>query len=147
MRWRIPLLGLVLLLVGGQLSAQDVCQVQGLWQIESLTIDGEARELGDGKMIKLVTASHFAWQDVPEVADTLGAFPDSRYGGGTYRVTETTYTESLDYFVDPEFVGQDLTFSCRVEGELWYHDREYPILEDGQPTGSMQVAEVWRRIE
>ena len=84
---------------------------------------------------------------MPEVGDTLGAVLESRYGGGTYRVTETSYTESLDYFVDPEIVGQEWTFSCRVEGDLWYHDREYPILEDGQHMGSVQVAEVWRRIE
>ena len=142
MRWRIPLLGLVLLLVGGELSAQDVCPVQGAWQLESLTFDGEAQELGAYQQIKLLTASHFAWQGVPEVGDTLGAYADSRYGGGTYRVTETSYTESVDYFVDSEFTGQVLEFSCRVEGDLWYHDREYPT-----PTGSLQVAEVWRRIE
>ena len=147
MRWRIPLLGLVLILVGGPLSAQDVCQVQGAWQLESLTIDGEAYPLGAYKQIKLLTASNFAWQGVPEVGDTLGVFASSRYGGGSYRVTDTSYIESLDYFMDPDLVGQEVTFSCRVEGDLWYHEGEIPIVEDGQQTGSWKIEEVWRRIE
>jgi hypothetical protein len=85
MRWRIPLLGLVLLLVGGELSAQDVCPVQGAWQLESLTFNGEAWELGAYQQIKLLTASHFAWQGVPEVGDTLGVYglvvPRGRHPG------------------------------------------------------------------
>ncbi len=147
MRWRIPLLGLVLLLVGGQLSAQEACPVQGVWQLESMTIDGKASPLGAYKQIKILTESHFTWQGVPEVADTLGVFPSSRVGGGAYRVTATSYTESLDYFMNPDLVGQELTFSCRVKGDRWYHEGEIPIAEDGQQKGSIQLAEVWRRIE
>jgi hypothetical protein len=144
MRWRIPLLGLVLLLVGGELSAQDVCPVQGAWQLESLTFNGEAWELGAYQQIKLLTASHFAWQGVPEVGDTLGVYAYSRYGGGTYRVTATTYTESVDYFFYPGLIGQEIAFSCRVEGDLWYHEGDIP---GDEQTGSDHIAEVWRRIK
>jgi hypothetical protein len=97
--------------------------------------------------IKVLTESHFAWQGVPEVGDTEGAFDGLRYGGGTYRVTGTSYTESIDYFMDPELVGEEATFSCRVEGDQWYHDGEIPRIEDGEQAGSWKIQEVWRRIQ
>jgi hypothetical protein len=146
MRWRIPLLGLVLLLVGGELSAQDVCPVQGVWQLESMAWDGEALEVEDYMQIKLVTGSYFAWQGAQQVADTLENHV-GRYGGGTYRVTATTYTESVDYFFDPGLIGQEIAFSCRVEGDLWYHEGDIPMMKGDEQTGSLHIAEVWHRIK
>lgn len=147
MHWRFLFVGLVLLAAVNALPAQDACPVEGAWQLESFIMDGEEYPLGAYVQVKVLTGSHFAWQGVPQAGDTEGSFMNLRYGGGTYRVTETDYTESLDYFMDPNLVGTEVTFSCRVEGDQWYHDGEIPRIDDGQETGSWKVQEVWRRIQ
>lgn len=45
---------------GTQLQAQAPCPVQGTWQLESATMDGQPESVG-WSQIKLVTATHFAF--------------------------------------------------------------------------------------
>ena len=79
-------------------------------------------------------------------ADSLAALRTAGFGAGRYEVTEDTYTEHLDYFSNPEYVGRSITFSCRVEGDTWYQEGGYPILQGGQETGSVELAEMWRKV-
>jgi hypothetical protein len=104
--------------------------------------------------MKVVTASHFAWVGQGEgpttlesATDSLAAYRTRGFGGGTYDVTDSTYTEHLEYFFDPQWVGREITFSCRVQGERWYHITEYPQMEGGRQTGRVRVDEVWRPNE
>jgi predicted ester cyclase len=136
-----------------RIRMQPGCPVQGVWQLESATADGEAVEVGAWRQMKMITGSNFTWvgqEPGPEAfltrADSLAALRATAFGGGRYEVTEDTYTEHLDYFYNPEYVGRSVTFSCRVEGDTWYQEGEYPVIEGGQETRSVQLAEVWRRI-
>jgi hypothetical protein len=136
-----------------RIRMQAGCPVQGVWQLESATVDGEEREVGEWRQMKMIHGSHFAWvgqEPGPEAlmtpADSLAAFRAVGFGGGRYEVTEDTYTEHLDYFSNPEYVGRSVTFSCRVEGDTWHQEGEYPLVQGGQVTGSVQLDEVWRRI-
>ena len=136
-----------------RIRMQPGCPVQGVWQLESATADGEAQEVGDWRQMKVISGSHFTWvgqEPGPEAlvtaADSLAALRATGFGGGRYEVTSDTYTEHLEYFSNSEYVGRSITFSCRVEGDTWYQEGEYPLLTGGQETGSAQLAEVWRRI-
>jgi hypothetical protein len=150
---RAILLILLLTIPTSSLGAQDACPVQGVWQLESSSMNGQNQPLDSRSQIKLVTATHWAFiaqsegpAELRTRGDTLQAFRTRGFGGGRYRVTDDSYTEHLDYFMNPGYVGREITFTCRVEGDLWYHQTEdFPILEDGaEATG--RLAEVWRRI-
>ena len=145
---------LVLASSAGNVAAQAVCAVRGVWELESATVDGEPRDLAGWKQMKIVTDTRFAFvtqqgttAPLVTTSDSLTAYRTRFFGGGTYRVTPTTYTEVLHYFMNPEYVGREITFNCRIESDRWYHDAEYPVLENGMQIGSRRLAEVWRRVE
>lgn len=140
--------------LGSTAAAQEPCQVQGVWMLESRTVDGQMLSSSAKTHIKIVTATHFAWMSqepgtakLTSPADSLAAYRTRAFGGGTYRVTATTYTERMEYFYNPEYVGREVTFRCRIEGDRWYHATEWPILQAGREIKSVRLEEVWRRIE
>lgn len=137
-------------------AAQAACPVQGSWQLESVTMDGQRQPADQQwRQIKLVTPTHYAWvgqapdaatQPPQSAADSLAAYRTRGFGGGTYQVRDSTYTERLEYFFMPDWVGREITFSCRVTGDQWHHTTDYPMIENGRETGRTRVEEVWRRI-
>ena len=146
MRWRIPLLGLVLLLVGGELSAQDACPVQGIWKLESQAFNGEARDVSEFKQIMVVTSSHSAWMRVPNGADTTVV--PALYTGSRRSVTGNTVTETLEYSKQSEYVGLESSYPIPCpKGDLLYSEFDLPITEDGEVKFTVHLEEVWRRIE
>jgi hypothetical protein len=141
-------------LPGPSLMGQTTCPVQGVWSLESVSVDGAPQPMGQRRQIKTVTARHYAWvgQEVDRsaprtVADSVAAFRTSGFGAGTYRVADSTYTERIEYFVAPEYLGREVTFSCRVVGDRWYHSADFPVIRDGREAGRFRLEEVWRRIE
>ncbi|HEV2122562.1 MAG TPA: hypothetical protein VGW38_07290 [Chloroflexota bacterium] len=121
--------------------------------MESVTVDGQPQPRGQYRQIKLVTASHYAWvgqepgpMALQSAADSLAAYRTRGFGGGSYQVTDSTYTERLEYFYHPEYVGREITFSCRVAGDRWYHAGDLPNIEVGREIGRTRLEEVWRRI-
>lgn len=139
----------------GSSAARAACPVQGSWELVSVTTDGQAQQMGQWRQIKLVTGTHYAWvgqatdaatQPLQSVADSLAAYRTRGFGGGTYQVSDSTYTERLEYFFMPDWVGREITFSCRVVGDRWHHTTEYPTMENGRETGRTRVEEVWRRL-
>jgi hypothetical protein len=131
------------------------CAIRGVWALESVAVGGQPQVPAEQwRQIKLVTDTHFAWvgqgagpEALRSAADSLAAFRTRGFGGGTYQVTDTTYTENIEYFFDPEWIGREITFSCRVQADRWYHITEYPTMEGGRETGRVRVDEVWRRLE
>lgn len=134
--------------------AQQDCPVQGAWELVSATVDGEPQVREGWRQLKLVTRTHYTWvgqepgpTTLQTAADSLAAFATIGFGAGSYRVTPTTYTERLELFSNPEYIGREATFSCRVEGDRWYHEGELPIFEGGRETARVRLAEVWRRLD
>jgi hypothetical protein len=131
---------------------QEHCPIRGTWQLESIAVAGEVQPPPDGwRQIKLITGSHFTWVGqatgptrLSSRADSLAAYRTTGFGAGRYTVTDSTYTEFIDYFGDPEWVGRRITFSCRVLGDRWYHSTEYPAGFVGAER--TRVDEIWRRI-
>jgi hypothetical protein len=76
--------------------------------------------------------------------DTLRAYQISG-GAGTYTTSGTTYTEHLDIFVIPSWIGTSFRATCRIAGGLWYHSFTEP--NDTTAGPYQHFIEVWRRIE
>jgi hypothetical protein len=63
-------------------------------------------------------------------------------GGGIYTYDgRGHYTEFLTYHSLPHLVGKRIDFTCRLDGDLWYHDAVYEV--DG---ATAEIHEVWRRL-
>ena len=129
----------------------SACPVEGAWEVESVAVDGVQEPLGDRRQIKLLTGTRFAFvsqspgpENLLTVTDSLAAYRTGLFGGGTYRVQDSTYTETIEFFGDPRYVGLDIRFTCRVEGDLWTIEGELPTWDED---GSVVWTEVSRRIQ
>jgi hypothetical protein len=78
--------------------------------------------------------------------DTLRAYQISG-GAGSYTTSGTAYTEHLDLFVIPSWVGTAFRATCRIEGGLWYHSFTDPNDTTAGPGPYQHLIEVWRRLE
>jgi hypothetical protein len=130
------------------------CQVEGVWELVSVADSGRPREMPGYRQRKVVARGHFMWLGEPGRRDTVVArtAADSlrRYqmsgGSGTYTLAGNTYTELLDYFVDPAMRGQRFPALCRTEGDRWYHTYPPPTGASAANNDPPQTLEVWRRI-
>jgi hypothetical protein len=129
----------------------SACPVEGAWEVESVAVDGAAEPLGDRRQIKLLTGTRFAFvsqspgpEGLSTVADSLAAYRTGFFGGGVYRVEGSTYVETVEFFGDPRYVGVEIRFTCRVEGDLWTIEGDLPTWDEN---GSVVWTEVSRRIE
>ncbi len=132
-------------------AAMSACPVEGAWEVESVAVDGVPEPLGERRQVKLLTGTRFAFvsqspgpEGLATVADSLAAYRTGIFGGGTYRVQDSTYTESIEFFADPRYVGLDIRFACRVEGDLWTIEGELPTWDERE---SVVWTEVSRRME
>src|SRR5262245_28096404 len=114
------------LLTAAALVGQAPCPVQGTWQLQSLIVNGRDEPLIGSAPLKVVAETHYMWlvragpptpRPKPTVLDSVAI---AQFGGGAYRVTPATYTERLDIFYDPKWVGREVEYSCRVAEDLWY---------------------------
>jgi len=85
--------------------------------------------------VKVLSDSHFAFGHQAPSGEVFA-------GGGLYAYDgRGHYTEFVTYHSMPHLVGQRIDFTCRLEGDLWYHDAFYRV--DGQVA---EIHEVWRRL-
>lgn len=138
--------------------AQQKVTIEGVWQAMSQKMDGKD-VLMSGKDMKVITAKHFVfiYQDKGKCLsllakktqrDSIAAYFDMfGAGGGTYKLAGNTYTETIDYFSDPSYVGLSISFTVKVEGDKLYQSGKYPILEGGKKVKDVQLDEVYKRIE
>ncbi len=136
--------------------AHDKSKVQGAWELISQKIDGKDQPLS-GKRIRLITASHFAWvkQDTKLVKELLarGTAHDSAVafhdvaGAGTYKLSGDIYTETTEFFYDPQNLGSSIDWKIRLEGNLWYSTGHYIHYKDGKKNEDLLLEEVWKKID
>jgi hypothetical protein len=122
-------------------NAQDKSKLQGTWELISQKIDGKDQTLS-GRRIRLITASHFAWikQDTKQVKellakgtahDSAAAFHDVA-GAGTYKVIGDIYTETTEFFYDPQNIGTSIEWKFKIDGDLWSTSGHYVHYKDGK---------------
>lgn len=152
---RISPFALAFLLLGPtHVLAQEPCQLRGVWELVSAKYD-EHVPSGTWRQIKIFTATHFAFlgsadrgvKDMKTAADSLQAFRTMSAGGGAYTQQDTMFTEKLEYFDDPAYLGMSLTYSCKTVGDRFTQTGNYPILQDGRKVRDLKLEEVYRRIE
>lgn len=145
----------------------------GVWEMVSQSYNGEPRSF-DGRKLKVLTPHHFVWvaQDREYALnllerkterDSLEAYCGV-FGAGTYEpgipigepvavlhiageLSDSAYTERLELFYDPAYIGRTLTFTFRCDGGIWYMQGEFPLIGNEGATKSFLLEEVWRRIE
>jgi len=129
MKIRTPALLLsLLMLVGCAASGPDLV---GSWR---LVAPERTDGCGTFEAIKNVTDTHFAfghqtWE---------GPFS----GGGTWEMDGDSYVEHVEWHSLDVLVGESITFTCRVEGDLWYHAADCTV--DGE---RFRIDEVWERVK
>ncbi len=130
------------------------CAVQGVWELVSGT-EGGTPYPATLHARKLITRRHWAWvqgegappSQLVTVGDTLRAYRSSLGGTGTYTVSGSTYTETIDVYPLPGYQGLSLPFTCRVEGDRFYQSGKSPVVENGKVVREVMLEEVYRRIE
>jgi len=138
--------------------AQQKKPIEGVWRMISGKEDGKDR-LTSGTDIKYITAKHWIWiyQDKAKTisalskkneGDPLKAFTDAfGAGSGSYSLKGNTYTETVEHFVDPSYIGLSVSFTVKVEGNRLYQSGKFPIFENGKKVREVLLEEVYERVE
>lgn len=138
----------------GAAPAAPACRVEGVWELESVSYNGQPLPRPGYHERKVVARGHFMWlgadagrDTIPltTAGDSLRAFRVAG-GAGTYTLAGNTYTERLEYFYDPRMVGQSVQATCRTEGERWYHSFTPPTPGSAGGEQPVRLDQVWRRI-
>lgn len=133
-----PVLPLTLFLsLGASLLAQSTQSIVGTWEFVSakeVRSDGTTVEFTthDLRSTKILNQTHFCV--ITRNAD--GSFRHTNVG--PFVSEGNLYTETLEYSTNPNWIGSDVAYKWRIEGDLWHIDE---IGGTDQSRG-----EVWRRV-
>ena len=152
MRFTIPTV--LLLVIARPVQAQTGCRLVGVWELVSGKADGQPYPT-TLHQLKFITRNRWVWiakddssaKELRTTADSLQMFRATGAGSGTYTVQGTTYTEKIEFFSDPAYIGQAVPFSCRTEGDRFYQTGNLPILQGGRKIRDVKLEEVYRRVE
>jgi hypothetical protein len=129
----------VLLLTGALGCGHPSGKLVGTWKMVFPSNvspgDPEEKEASGKVPVKILSETHFAFGSTA---------PDGFMyaGGGRYTLEGDTYTEIVAYHFNPNLVGEALSFTCRLEGDRWYHSGIFEV--DGE---HFHIEEIWQRIE
>jgi hypothetical protein len=108
------------------------------------------------RQIKILTKTHWAYlsqdRSAPKLtngsdAELLAAAKTFGAGGGTYTLDGDTYTEHVEFFAAPNFVGTSIKFKIKWEGDEWIQTGSLPIKALGLGDKDMDLYERYRRIK
>lgn len=114
--------------------------LSGAWRFGARVNDeGVAgpRRGGDSprQTMKILSGKYFQW-----AAFNYETKQFSGTGGGTYKLLDNQYTETILFFSrDNARSGKSLTFECKLSGTDWYHK--------GKGSTGNPVSEVWEKIK
>ena len=107
----------------------------GSWRLVSSGDEVIAADDDAKTTVKILNDTHFAFGIMTPENEVFG-------GGGRYEYSNGIFTEIVEYHSLPYLVGQRIAFRCELKGDLWYHSGSF-----GSGGGSIDVNEVWKRIE
>ena len=102
-------------------TGQSTLPIIGTWQLISATSTEQDSTFStfnpNNKMIKIITPTHFAFfnHDLTMGKDTATASYTA--GGGTYTLSDSTYTEHLEYFNYREWEGHTFQFVVTIKND------------------------------
>ncbi|MEP6844793.1 MAG: hypothetical protein ABI861_02270 [Panacibacter sp.] len=103
-------------------ETKTIIPIEGTWKLLSGTlIEKEDTTVTDytkdKSFIKIINNTHFAFlsHDLNKGKDTASAAYTS--GGGSYSLSDSMYTEHLEYCSDREWEGNDFKFTVTINGD------------------------------
>ena len=102
-------------------SKQSAIPIEGTWKL----LSGTTIEKGDStvtdytknvQFIKIINKTHFAFlnHDLNKGKDSAAVFSS---GGGSYSLTDSSYTEHLEYCSDRQWEGNDFKFTVTINND------------------------------
>lgn len=102
-------------------AERSALAIQGTWKLLSGTLiekgDTTVTDYTKGKeFIKIINDTHFAFlsHDLNKGKDSSAEFSS---GGGKYSLSDSLYTEHLEYCSDRQWEGNDFTFAVAVNND------------------------------
>ena len=94
------------------------------------------------QQIKMISRTHFVWisQDTSR-KDVYG------FGGGKYTLDGDKYTEHIEIFYDPIWIGKSITFTMKVEGDTLIQSGTTALKKLGLADYDMETYEVYKRLD
>ncbi len=135
-------------LLSSTVSAQgEKNAIEGTWEMVSAKwSDPETTSLwpvtDHARQIKMISRTHFVWinQDTSQ-KDVSG------FGGGKYTLDGDKYTEHIEIFYDPIWIGKSVTFKIKVEGDTLIQSGKTPLKKLGIADYDLETYEVYKRID
>ena len=136
------------------LRAQSSCQLIGVWELVSGKADTVSYP-ASWHQVKIITRTRWTYigrldngiREMKTAADSLQVFQTTGAGSGTYTLQGTTYTESIEFFSDPAYIGISIPYTCRTEGDRFIQTGTFPEIHGGKTVHAWRLEEVYRRIE
>lgn len=131
--------------------------LEGAWELvaDKTTPADAAFPLETDRQIKILTRNHWAFfsqqRTLPktpggtakEWADAAKSFSA---GAGTYTLDGDSYTETIEFFVQPKFVGAKIKFKVTWNGDEWTQSGTLPLKSLGVADHDVDIQETYRRI-
>jgi hypothetical protein len=94
------------------------------------------------RMIKIITNKHFVFVNQDTSRKNFYGF-----GGGKYTFEGDNYTEHLEIFSPPSWIGKSITFTMKVKGDSLIQSGILPIKKWDLGDYDMDLYEVYKRID
>lgn len=102
-------------------SSRNSLPIQGTWKLLSGTLieNGDTTVTdytNNTSFIKIINENHFAFltHSVNNGKDSSNHFDA---GGGSYSLLDSTYTENLEYCLEPQWEGHSFTFTISIRND------------------------------
>lgn len=139
-------------------NIQEESSIQGVWRMLSQKVDGEEMLTASASQLKFITAKNWVFiaQDKDKTIaalerksqDPLKDYMDAfGAGAGIYELSGNTYTETVEKFPDPAYIGRSFSFTVKVEGNRFYQSGSFPVFENGEKIQDSLLEEVYERVE
>jgi hypothetical protein len=158
-------IAVILALVGGPLVSLTGCvtndapALEGTWELVEAKYSppDPTSKSAEWRQIKIITKTHWAFlsqkREPPKVtgltndSELLAAAKAFGAGGGTYTLDGDTYTERIQFFNTPNYVGIAVPFKIKWEGDEWIQTGTFPVKSLGLGGSDMELYERYRRVK
>jgi hypothetical protein len=139
-------------------APEKASPLEGTWELvdAKYTPADPTFSLSSYRQIKILTKTHWAFlsqeHSAPKLtsgsdAELLAASKTFSAGGGTYTLDGDAYTEHVEFFYTPNFVGALLKFKIKWDGQEWIQTGTLPLKALGLGDKDVELYERYRRIK
>ena len=111
----------VISFVGSCTTKQTTLPIIGTWELISATSTQQDSTFSTynpkQKMIKIINSTHFAFLNHDVRAEKDSSTAAFTAGGGKYTLTDSVYTEHLDYYIDKEWENNTFRFIVKISND------------------------------